>query len=153
MTAETKLVDVLCTYLPNEFRGVYPSHQFSDRRVKDLGWNTNATNCLIFKTTTYWGIRFSSVYQKANGSIEFFDPWGKDPHADVADFFYQNNLDWDVVNSHYLLPRKSPHSAAFCAYYLINRASTPNPKIVLAEFGDNLKKNTTNLLRCMPLFL
>ena len=153
MTAETKLVDVLCTYLTDEFRGVYPSHQFCDRQIKELRWTPNATNCLIFKTTTYWGIRFSAVYQKGNGPIEYFDPWGKDPHADVAEFFFQNDLEWNDVNSNYLLPRKSPHSAAFCAYYLINRPSALNPKIVLAEFGDNLKKNTTNLLSCMPIFL
>lgn len=153
MTDETKLVDVLCTYLESEFRGVYPSYQFYDRCIEDLSWNTSNRNCLILKNTRNWGTRFSAVYQEANGPIEYFDPWGKNPHIDVVEFFYRNNLEWTDVNRRYLLPRKSPHSAAFCAYYLINRKTLPNPKILLAEFGDDLRKNTANLLNCMPLFL
>lgn len=153
MTDETKLADLLNTYLKNEFRGVYPSLNFNERSVKEFERKSNSRSCLIFKTKTYWGMRFSAIYMEDNHPIEYFDPWGKEPHADVVDFFYQNNLEWIDVNHRYLLPRQSPHSAAFCAYYLINRSAVPNPAILLAEFDDNLKKNLANLLRFIPIFL
>lgn len=153
MTDETKVVDLLSHYFPREFRGVYPSSGFQTRSLTDIGWSNDHVNYIIFKTYKKWGMRFSAIHQSVDGTVEYFDPWGKDPPQDVAFWLSQNIQQWTVGNHKYLLPHASPLSAAFCVHYIYSRyGSGSSCAEFTAEFGDNLKKNEKLLLYYMPYF-
>ena len=152
MTDETKLVDQLSHYFPQEFRGVYPSPPFKERSLQDLHWAPNSSNIIIFKTNRDSDERFSALLQKTDGQTEYFDPWGKNPQWEVTNWLCDHIPNWTIINDKYLLPRDSRDSAAFCAYYVINRAGSHDYFSIMMEFGDNLKRNSTIVRHHMPLF-
>ena len=152
MTDETKLVDLLSHYFPQEFRGVYPSVDFEERSLQDLHWTSNSVNIIVFKTLRRQGESFSALFQKADGQAEYFDPWGKTLPCDNINWLCDHIHHWTLINSDHLLPLNSRDSAAFCAYYLINRAGSHDYFSIMMEFGDSLKRNSAIVRHHMPLF-
>jgi len=118
------------------FLGVFPSDKLPPIKGK--------RQCLIANTddSSQPGQHWVAFYADKNGTIEYFDSFGREPYIDsFIDYLKMHDTESVRFNARHLQNDDSMVCGIYCLYYLYYKARGVSLKRILKAFSRNYHRN------------